>query len=92
LKRNLRDNLDEKPTGSICWQDDPSDTPIPLAAGWADAVSVAAAAQFGFEGQSAGGPAFVAGEGTPHALIIVPVGAHMISDHSAAGRTSRDPQ
>jgi hypothetical protein len=23
-----------------------------------------------------GGPAFVAGEGTPHALIIVPVGAH----------------
>jgi hypothetical protein len=56
------------------------------------AVSVAAAAQFGFEGPSAGGPAFVAGEGTPHALIIVPVGAHMSSDHSAADRASRVPR
>jgi hypothetical protein len=34
-------------------------------------------ADLGSEGQSAGGPAFVAGEGTPQALIIVPVGAHM---------------
>ena len=33
-------------------------------------------ADLGSEGQSAGGPAFVAGEGTPQALIIVPVGAH----------------
>jgi hypothetical protein len=32
-------------------------------------------ADLGSDGQ-AGGPAFVAGEGTPHALIIVPVGAH----------------
>jgi hypothetical protein len=29
------------------------------------------------------GPAFVAGEGTPHALIIVPVGAHTGPDHAA---------
>jgi len=29
------------------------------------------------------GPAFVAGEGTPHALIIVPVGAHTDSGHAA---------
>ncbi|HWX31752.1 MAG TPA: hypothetical protein VNZ53_30500 [Steroidobacteraceae bacterium] len=34
-------------------------------------------ADLGSEGQSAGGPAFVAAEGTPQALIIVPVGAHM---------------
>ena len=27
------------------------------------------------------GPAFVAGEGTPHALIIVPVGAHSVANH-----------
>jgi hypothetical protein len=33
-------------------------------------------AELGSGGQSAGGPAFVAGEGTPFALIIVPVGAH----------------
>jgi hypothetical protein len=30
------------------------------------------------------GPAFVAGEGSPHALIIVPVGAHQSAGHSAA--------
>ena len=30
----------------------------------------------GPDGNPVGGPAFVAGEGTPHALIIVPVGAH----------------
>jgi hypothetical protein len=30
------------------------------------------------------GPAFVAGEGSPHALIIVPVGAHPNAGHSSA--------
>jgi len=30
------------------------------------------------------GPAFVAGEGSPHALIIVPVGAHQGAGHSTA--------
>jgi hypothetical protein len=30
------------------------------------------------------GPAFVAGEGSPHALIIVPVGEHQSAGHSAA--------
>jgi len=30
------------------------------------------------------GPAFVAGEGSPHALIIVPVGEHPSADHSTA--------
>ncbi len=33
-------------------------------------------ADLGSDGQGAGGPAFVAGEGTPYALIIVPVGPH----------------
>jgi hypothetical protein len=33
-------------------------------------------ADLGSDGQAGGGPAFVAGEGTPYALIIVPVGAH----------------
>jgi hypothetical protein len=28
------------------------------------------------------GPAFVAGEGSPHALIIVPVGEHQSAGHS----------
>lgn len=32
-------------------------------------------ADIGSEGQAAGGPAFVAGAGSPYALIIVPVGA-----------------
>jgi len=33
-----------------------------------------------------GGPAFVAGEGTPHALIIVPIGKHTgSSDGSSRG-------
>jgi hypothetical protein len=32
------------------------------------------------------GPAFVAGEGTPHALIIVPLGAHA-GGHAASGKT-----
>jgi hypothetical protein len=30
------------------------------------------------------GPAFVAGDGSPHALIIVPVGAHQSAGHSTA--------
>ena len=42
-------------------------------------------AELGSGGQSAGGPAFVAGEGTPYALIIVPVGAHEDLSHSSAG-------
>ena len=42
-------------------------------------------AELGSGGQSAGGPAFVAGEGTPYALIIVPVGAHENLSHSSAG-------
>jgi hypothetical protein len=42
-------------------------------------------AELGSGGQSAGGPAFVAGEGTPYALIIVPVGAHEGPAHSSAG-------
>lgn len=33
-------------------------------------------ADLGSDGQQGGGPAFVAGEGTPSALIIVPVGTH----------------
>jgi hypothetical protein len=42
-------------------------------------------AELGSGGQSAGGPAFVAGEGTPYALVIVPIGAHDGPAHSAAG-------
>jgi hypothetical protein len=38
----------------------------------------------GSEGQAGGGPAFIAGEGTPFALIIVPVGSHKSVDHAAA--------
>ncbi len=39
--------------------------------------------EIGSEGQAAGGPAFVAAQGTPYALIIVPVspGAQMGSSH-----------
>jgi hypothetical protein len=36
------------------------------------------------DGQAGGGPAFVAGEGTPYALIIVPVGAHTGPSHAMA--------
>ena len=35
------------------------------------------------------GPAFVAGEGTPHALIIVPVGTG--GEHSNHGSSDRKP-
>jgi hypothetical protein len=38
-------------------------------------------ADLGSEGQAGGGPAFVAGEGTPYALIIVPVGTHTGAGH-----------
>jgi hypothetical protein len=40
-------------------------------------------AEIGSEGQAAGGPAFIAAQGTPYALIIVPVptGAQMRSGH-----------
>ena len=39
-----------------------------------------------------GGPVFVAGEGTPHALIIVPLGPHAGPDHAAGGKLSGGPQ
>jgi hypothetical protein len=42
-------------------------------------------ADLGSGGQSAGGPAFVAGEGTPYALVIVTIGVHEGSTHAAAG-------
>jgi hypothetical protein len=38
------------------------------------------------------GPAFVAGEGTPHALIIVPIGAHTGPGHDASDQRSGDSQ
>ena len=33
------------------------------------------------------GPAFVAGEGTPHALIIVPIGAHTGPSHASGDKS-----
>ena len=45
-------------------------------------------AQFGSDGNPAG-PAFIAGEGTPHAVLIVPVAQHSGPMHGAAGK---DPQ
>lgn len=42
-------------------------------------------AELGSGGQTSGDPAFVAGEGTPYALIIVPVAAHPGPGHSSAG-------
>ncbi len=38
-------------------------------------------AELGSAGQTGGGPAFVAGEGTPFALVIVPVAAHEAAAH-----------
>ena len=38
------------------------------------------------------GPAFVAGEGTPHALIIVPVAGHSDADHASAETRKEDSQ
>lgn len=39
-----------------------------------------------------GGPAFVAGEGTPHALIIVPLGAHTDPGHVPADKPNGGSQ
>ena len=39
-----------------------------------------------------GGPAFVAGEGGPHALIIVPIGAHTGPGHAAPDKRSAGSQ
>jgi hypothetical protein len=39
-----------------------------------------------------GGPAFVAGEGGPYALIIVPVGTHKEPSLGSAEKPSPDPQ
>ena len=39
-----------------------------------------------------GRPAFVAGEGGPYALIIVPVGTHKGPSHASAEKPSPDPQ
>ena len=39
-----------------------------------------------------GGPAFVAGEGSPHALMIVPLGTHAASAHASADKPSTSPQ
>ena len=49
-------------------------------------------AELGSEGQAAGGPAFVAGESTPYALIIVPVGTHAGAPHSVAEPASGNPK
>ena len=44
-------------------------------------------ADLGSDGNPAG-PAFVAAEGTPHALIIVPIGAHQGPNHVSAEKPS----
>ena len=38
-------------------------------------------AEIGSDGKPGGAPAFMVGEGTPHALIIVPVASHKDLDH-----------
>jgi hypothetical protein len=43
-------------------------------------------ADLGSQGQTGGGPVFVVGEGTPHALAIVPVGSHSAMNHDAGGK------
>jgi len=48
-------------------------------------------ADLGSDGNLAG-PAFVAGEGTPHALIIVPLGAHDGTSHAQADKPSAGSQ
>ena len=49
-------------------------------------------ADVGSDGNLAG-PAFVAGEGSPHALIIVPLGPHTGKDHAPADKpSSSSPQ
>ena len=46
----------------------------------------------GPDGNPVGGPAFVAGEGSPHALIIVPVGAHSVEAHDSTDKVSAGSQ
>jgi len=46
-------------------------------------------ADLGSDGNQAG-PAFVAGEGSPHALIIVPLGTH--TGHASGDKPSGDPK
>jgi hypothetical protein len=48
-------------------------------------------ADLGSDG-NASGPAFVAGEGSPHALIIVPLGMHADQSHNSANESSGGPQ
>jgi len=48
-------------------------------------------ADLGSDGNPAG-PAFVVGEGTPHALIIVPVGSHTHPGHAPADKGADDSQ
>jgi hypothetical protein len=45
-------------------------------------------AGLGSDGNPAG-PSFVANKGTPHALIIVPVGVHTSPSHVSAGKRSQ---
>jgi glyoxylase-like metal-dependent hydrolase (beta-lactamase superfamily II) len=45
-------------------------------------------ADLGSEGQAGGGPAFVAGEGSPYALVIVPIGAHSGPAHTMSEKPS----
>jgi hypothetical protein len=49
-------------------------------------------ADLGSDGQAGGGPAFVAGEGTPYALIIVPVGTHTGPAHAMVDKRPDDAQ
>lgn len=48
-------------------------------------------ADLGSDGQHGGGPAFVAGEGSPSAMIIVPVGAQSSSEHPAKDKLTGSP-
>lgn len=48
-------------------------------------------ADLGSDGNLAG-PAFVAGEGSPHALIIVPIGTHAAPSHASGDKSSSGPQ
>src|SRR6516165_410535 len=48
-------------------------------------------AELGSDGNPAG-PAFVAAEGSPHALIIVLLGAHADQSHTSANKSSGAPQ
>ena len=49
-------------------------------------------ADLGSGGQGSGSPVFVAGEGSPFALIIVPVGSHEGSGHGAVNKSSDSSQ